>query len=57
VKDVSPITLFQLSTGVALWIAYGVHLGDRVIITANIVTLITLLILIILYFYYGRKRT
>lgn len=56
VKDVSPITLFQLSTGVILWIIYGTHLKDAVIIVANAVTLITLIILLPLYFKYGRTK-
>ncbi len=51
-KDVSPITLLQLSFGVSLWIAYGFHLKDAVIITANSITLITLIILLFLYFSY-----
>ncbi|MBU0504071.1 MAG: SemiSWEET family transporter [Candidatus Omnitrophota bacterium] len=54
VKDVSLVTLFQLSLGVCLWIAYGVHLDDKIIIMANIVTLITLAVLI--YFYFSFKR-
>ncbi len=48
-RDVSPITLFQLSTGVLLWIAYGIHLRDAIIIIANSVTLVTLIILLYLY--------
>lgn len=53
VKDVSPLTLFQLLFGVTLWIIYGIHLKDAIIIGANFVTLITLVILLILYFKYG----
>lgn len=55
-KDVSPVTLFQLSLGVSLWIAYGIHLKNAVIITANFITLLTLIILLFLYFSYGRKK-
>lgn len=55
-KDLSPVTLFQLSLGVSLWIAYGIHLRNVVIITANSVTLLTLVILLFLYFSYGRKK-
>lgn len=50
--DVSVTTLFQLSIGVSLWIAYGVHLRDKIIITANSVTLLTLIIMLFLYFRY-----
>ena len=53
VKDVSPVTLFQLSFGVMLWMIYGIARRDPIIIFANAVTLITLLILIFLYFKYG----
>jgi len=55
-KDVSLTTLFQLSLGVSLWIVYGIYLKDVIIITANSVTLITLVILLLLYFNYGRTR-
>jgi len=54
VKDVSPVTLFQLSTGVLLWMIYGLYRRDPIIIIANAVTLVTLSILIFLYFKYGR---
>lgn len=53
VKDVSPVTLFQLSAGVFLWIIYGIYRKDPIIIAANAVTLITLAALICLYFKYG----
>jgi MtN3 and saliva related transmembrane protein len=54
-KDVSLITLLQLSVGVSLWMIYGIHLKDFIIITANGITLVTLVILISLYFSYVRK--
>ncbi|MDP2928256.1 MAG: SemiSWEET family transporter [Candidatus Omnitrophota bacterium] len=52
VKDVSPVTLFQLSFGVILWVIYGIARRDPIIILANAVTLVTLSILIFLYFKY-----
>jgi MtN3 and saliva related transmembrane protein len=52
VKDVSPVTLFQLSTGVFLWMIYGIARGDLIIIGANLVTFISLSALIYLYFKY-----
>jgi MtN3 and saliva related transmembrane protein len=57
VKDVSEITLFQICAGSALWIIYGIHLKDPVIIVANVVTLITLIILLVLYVHYGRRAS
>ena len=53
VKDVSPITLFQMSGGVFLWMIYGIYLKDPIIIVANLTTFITLAILLFLYFKYG----
>jgi MtN3 and saliva related transmembrane protein len=56
VKDVSPVTLFQLSTGVFLWMVYGFFRQDPIIIFANAITLISLLVLIFLYFKFGRVK-
>jgi len=56
VKDVSLITLFQLSCGSSLWIAYGIHLKDRIIIIANVFTLVTISVLVLLYFNLARAR-
>jgi MtN3 and saliva related transmembrane protein len=56
VRDVSITTLLQLCLGVSLWIAYGVHLKDKIIITANSVTLITVIILLWLYFNFRRQK-
>jgi MtN3 and saliva related transmembrane protein len=43
-KDVSGLTLVQFGAGVTLWMLYGVHLKDFIIIGANAVSLATLLI-------------
>lgn len=56
VRDVSPVTLLQLSLGVSFWIAYGIHLKDSIIIIANSITLFSLIILLALYFNYGRMK-
>ena len=53
-KDVSLITLYQFGAGVVLWVLYGIHLGDMIIIVANAVTFITLSVAIVLY-YRNRK--
>jgi MtN3 and saliva related transmembrane protein len=54
VKDVSLITLLQFLVGVLLWTLYGMHLKDRIIILANVVSLANLIILLWLYFKYTR---
>lgn len=53
-KDVSPVMLFQLSTGVSLWMVYGAHLKNPIIILANGITLLSLMVLIFLYFKFER---
>lgn len=53
-KDVCLCTLLQLSAGVSLWIVYGVHLRDPIIILANSVTLVTLFAAVYLYFRFNR---
>lgn len=55
-KDVSLVTLLQLSLGVSLWIVYGLYIKDLIVIFANITTLITLLIALSLYSRYGTKK-
>ncbi|OGX24199.1 MAG: hypothetical protein A3J51_01350 [Omnitrophica WOR_2 bacterium RIFCSPHIGHO2_02_FULL_45_21] len=53
-KDLSLVTLLQLSAGVSLWILYGIYLKDSIIIFANAVTLLTLLSADFLYYKYRR---
>lgn len=52
-KDVSLVTLLQLSAGVSLWIVYGMYLKDYIIIFANAVTLLTLLSAVFLHHKYN----
>jgi len=54
VKDISPLSFVQLATGMFLWMLYGAHLQDPVIIIANAVTFVTLVIGLVLYFKSGR---
>jgi len=49
VKDVSGLTLLQFGIGVTLWMIYGIHLKDFIIIGANSISLTTLLIALGLY--------
>jgi MtN3 and saliva related transmembrane protein len=49
VKDVSGLTLIQFGAGVLLWMLYGIHLQDFIIIGANGISLATILIGLGLY--------
>jgi MtN3 and saliva related transmembrane protein len=55
-RDMSLVTLLQLSSGVSLWILYGLYLKDAIIIAANSVTLVSLVALLVLYFSYKKGK-
>lgn len=54
-KDVSLATLCQFSAGVFLWMLYGIHLGDAIIIMANVTSFLILVAAICVYYYYAKK--
>ena len=55
VRDVSLFALLQLIAGVSLWIVYGIHLKDPVVIAANVVSLSTLAITLAIYLRFFKK--
>ncbi len=58
-NDVSRITLAQFFIGTLMWILYGIHLKDIIIIFANIITLIcvsTAFVLLEYYYYQNTKK-
>ncbi|MDL5501718.1 MAG: SemiSWEET family transporter [Candidatus Methanoperedens sp.] len=54
-KDVSLVTLCQFSVGVFLWTLYGIHLGDVIIVMANVISFLILITAIYVYYYYAKK--
>lgn len=56
VDDVSPLTFVQFMAGVSLWALYGVHIGDVIVLLANIVTFGTLVVAVSLYFYLRPRK-
>jgi MtN3 and saliva related transmembrane protein len=48
-EDISGFTLIQFSIGAALWILYGTHLGDAIIVGANSISLVVTLTALALY--------
>ncbi|HNQ50921.1 MAG TPA: SemiSWEET transporter [Candidatus Omnitrophota bacterium] len=54
VQDISLLALIQFAVGISLWVSYGVHLKNIVIISANTVTLLVLAAAFILYFRYKK---
>jgi MtN3 and saliva related transmembrane protein len=49
VKDVSGLTLVQFTAGSTLWLLYGIHRRDFIIMGANAISLAILLITVGLY--------
>jgi len=56
VRDVSPLMLAQFIAGVILWTVYGLHLRDRVIIAANLISLSTLVTALVIYYRIFKKE-
>jgi len=52
-RDISVGMFLQYCGGVSLWLAYGIHLKDPIIIIANAVTLTALFVLLTLYLKYN----
>ncbi|MCB1194971.1 hypothetical protein KDK77_02190 [bacterium] len=56
VKDVSILMLCQVGLGIFLWLLYGMHLRNSIIILANAVNLATIFVAIFCYCYYRRRN-
>lgn len=52
VADISLFALLQFTLGIFLWILYGIHIRDLIVIVANTVSVSTLVIALILYYKY-----
>lgn len=56
-RDVSMRTFLIFSTGVALWLAYGLLIDSLPIVLANLVTLLLALTIIVLKIRYANQRS
>ena len=56
VHDLSQLTLCQMLVGSSLWLLYGLHLKDPVIVGANLVTIGVLVLALTLYFRLSRRK-
>lgn len=54
--DISLVMFLLFSFGVACWMVYGIGIGSRPIIAANVVTLTLALAILALKIRYGRKK-
>jgi MtN3 and saliva related transmembrane protein len=55
-EDISPIMYVLLIIGLSLWLSYGIHLGDMIIIMANAAGLALSAFILILRYKYMRQR-
>ena len=55
VKDLSFLAVLQFILGIFLWLIYGIHLKNLVIILANSVTFLILLAALVLFIKYNKK--
>ena len=53
-NDVSAKMLYVLGIGLSLWFLYGYHLGDLIIMAANLFGLLCVVITLILKFRYSK---
>jgi len=56
VKDLSLLAILQFMLGIFLWLVYGIHLKNLVIILANSVTFAILIAALGLYIKYNPKQ-
>ena len=54
-RDISLGTFLLFSTGVALWLLYGLYTGSRPVVVANLVTLLLSLSILYLKLRYNRE--
>jgi len=55
VRDISLPAILQFIAGIFLWLVYGIHLKNFVIILANSVTFLILIVALVLFFKYSPK--
>ncbi len=55
-EDISPIMYILLIIGLSLWLSYGVHLKDMIIIVANAAAIAFSVFILILRYKYMRQR-
>ena len=55
VEDVSFLMLVQFSFGMLLWLLYGIHIQDKILIVSNAVSFSTLIVAVGLYLKYRKN--
>ena len=55
VEDVSFLMLVQFTFGMLLWLLYGIHIQDKILIVSNAVSFSTLIVAVGLYLKYRKN--
>ncbi len=55
-EDISPVMYFLLLLGLSLWLVYGIHLKDMIIIGANGTAILFSIAILILRYKYMRQK-
>jgi MtN3 and saliva related transmembrane protein len=56
VEDVSSLMLLQFLFGIFLWLLYGMHIQDKILIVSNAVSFLTLIVAIAFYMKYRKNK-
>jgi MtN3 and saliva related transmembrane protein len=56
VEDVSFAMLVQYSIGIFLWMLYGIHLANNILIISNLISFLTLIVAVGLYLKYRNNH-
>ncbi|MCX6677011.1 MAG: SemiSWEET family transporter [Methanothrix sp.] len=56
VADVSLVMLLQFCLGMLLWLLYGLHIRDNILIVANTVSFLSLIVAIGLFLKYRKRQ-
>ena len=56
VADVSFLMLLQFFVGIFLWLLYGIHIQDEILIVSNAVSFTTLVVAMGLYMKYRKNK-
>jgi len=55
-EDISPVMYFLLLFGLSMWLFYGIHLKDMIIIGANAAALLFSIVILTLRYKYMRQK-
>ncbi len=55
-EDISPVMYFIMIFGFSMWLSYGVHLKDMIMVGANTAALLFSVVILVLRYMYIRQK-